>query len=179
MEHAKFNRNNVKVTDSDPVTVSKDLTSANIKKVYQDIQGKVFKTANIDVLRSFTDEQTQAVVKDADQLNGKLKDLLEGTMKPIDDAFINDATKCADEFDNICNHAQRISNGYIDVPKKLMARAQKQNDEAQINVSKNLIHQAGMLVESVKKTAEIAYTGMVRVNNRLKAYNQKRNLLLN
>lgn len=173
VEHAKFNRNNVKVTDSDPVTVSKDLTSANIKKVYQDIQDKVFATANIDSLRSFTDEQTQAVVKDADQLNGKLKDLLEGTVKPIDDAFINDATKCADEFDNICNHAQMISNGYIDVPKKLLARAQNNNDKAQINVSKNLIHQAGMLVESVKKTAEIAYTGMVRVNNRLKAYNQK------
>lgn len=94
-------------------------------------------------------------------------------MKPIDDAFINDATKCADGIDNICNHAQKFSDGYIDVPKKLMARTQKQNDEVQINVSKNLIHQAGLLVESVKKTAEIAYTGMVRVNNRLKAYNQK------
>ena len=166
-----------KVVDGNPTTVAKSFTNSNLKEIEQNFDRNVGSKANIDMIRSMTNDQSREVNHSGAGLAAELSLVItggrDGDMKPVDESFINEAETMSKTLHGMGKRSENLVNSLRTLPDKLMALAEKKGDESQLKVAQNTLRQAGAVVGMIEHFSNVSYRGIVIIKNKLAAFNAK------
>ena len=165
------------IIDSNPTMVAESFTNSNIQKIISDFDRSICAKANVDVLRSMNDEESNQIRQHGNDLAGELGIVMTGgreyPKKPVDEKFINEASEMSKSLHEMCKKGENLVNSLRTIPEKLKARAEKKGDVDQLKVAQNTIRQAATVMYAIEECAKQAANGIFYIKNRLEAFNRK------
>lgn len=163
--------------DSNPTMVAESFTNSNIQKIISDFDRSICAKANVDVIRSMNDEESNQIRQHGNDLAGELGIVMTGgreyPKKPVDEKFINEAPEMSKSLHEMCKKGENLVNSLRTIPEKLKARAEKKGDVDQLKVAQNTIRQAATVMYAIEECAKQAANGIFYIKNRLEAFNRK------